>query len=501
METEGKEVNHNPTNSIKQIVEGGLNWHKVGAAVVSGLVQRIFVFGKSSSRRMETLIKPELFEWQWSQVNADRSPIVLGQQTEKGPLSIINLDINDDKAYLPKQLRSSAWGVARDRVGEAVVSLPSRLPMKIIFVDCSEDQMKGAIVGCGLASYVFSLKKTKNRSVFLDCIGKRLSEKAYKTARLKYESINLARHLVNLPGGDLNPDGYIKIIRQTVGKRASLYIKGPKELASEGYGLIYGVGKGASSGPYIAHIKYRGDKKSKKLTAFVGKGITFDTGGLDIKPAASMRLMKKDMGGSASVLGLANYIIKAESKVNCDFYLAIAENSISANSFRPGDVLISKKGLSVEIHNTDAEGRLALADAMYYAATQKDKPNQIIDIATLTGAVKYGLGAYLPAVFSNHSPLEEKLLKSARTVGEPLWALPLDSQLESALSSSVADMANANDGYGGAISAALFLEKFVEGLPWAHFDIYAWTDNSRGPLAERGGTGQMVQTLIDFLEG
>jgi leucyl aminopeptidase len=304
--------------------------------------------------------------------------------------------------------------------------------------------------------------------------------------------------LVNLPANFLYPTSYADLLKSFFkGEKVTVFNK--QKLQQEGYGLISAVGQGSATGPYIVHLKIRRGLKKQKPIAVVGKGITFDTGGVDLKPSAYMRWMKKDMGGSATVAGVAHYLVKTKAKVNCDFYFAIAENSIARDSFRPGDIVESKKGLTVEVHNTDAEGRLALADAITMAVSQKEKPKALIDVATLTGAIKAGLGGYLPGMFCNDNKLQASLLKVAKKSGEPVWPMPLDPSLESLLNSSFADMVNASDGFGGAITAALFLEKFIEDLPWAHFDIYSWVDGAKGALQSKGGSGQMVQTLIQYL--
>jgi len=267
-------------------------------------------------------------------------------------------------------------------------------------------------------------------------------------------------------------------------------------------GLLLGVGQGAENAPCLVHIKYRPSKKTKqKPVAFVGKGITFDTGGLDIKPSAGMRLMKKDMGGAAAVAALAKWVDESAYPKPCDFYLALAENSVDGKSMRPGDVLTARNGLRIEIDNTDAEGRLVLADAIDVALTQKaaDQPELLINVATLTGAIKVALGADVAGLFSNQDELAEDLQAAAHLAGDWVWRMPLVEKYASSLSSNFADCKNSSEGFGGAITAALFLQKFVRGCPWAHLDIYAWTDKGQGPLSAGMANGQAVQLLIQYL--
>ena len=215
-----------------------------------------------------------------------------------------------------------------------------------------------------------------------------------------------------------------------------------------------------------------------------------------------MRLMKKDMGGAASGVGLAYWVAHSNYGRACDFYLALAENSIDANAMRPSDVYRSRAGYLVEIDNTDAEGRLVLADVMDVAAkkTAKDEPEYLIDLATLTGAIKVALGADMAGLFSNNDKLADQIVKAGQVVGEPNWRMPLVQKYFASISSNFADFKNSADGFGGAITAALFLEKFCNNVKWAHLDIYGWVDKPTGSLSTAGGNGQAVQTLIQWLK-
>jgi leucyl aminopeptidase len=462
---------------------------------------KILVLGNIKSRSLLEKQQALFSPWQWTQIKTFTDPVIPQLQVEGGTWSLVDLTLTKEKRYTPNQLKNSDYGWARDRVGSLFHHLKYDFPTEIEFVSCNREQVTGTLVGLGLASYTYqgAKKRKKKFDIYLNATKTTISNNEISKAIKLFDSINLARHLVNLPANILGPQKYVELAKKIDSNKAKIQILGPGELRRKGFGLICGVGQGSNEGPFIVQIKYRKGPKNQKPIAIIGKGITFDSGGLDIKPANFMRTMKKDMGGSASVLATADCVLKYQMKLNCDFYLGIAENSISQNSFRPGDILISKKGLSVEIHNTDAEGRLVLADVITWALSQKEKPREIIDVATLTGAVKMGLGAYLPGLFSNDASMAKKFLSKATKKGEPLWELPLDPQLESQLETNVADLVNSSDGYGGAISAALFLERFVEEVKWSHFDIYAWTDSPRGAFIEKGGTGQMVQTLIEYL--
>ncbi|MCB9025253.1 MAG: leucyl aminopeptidase family protein [Bdellovibrionaceae bacterium] len=459
---------------------------------------KIYVFSRPQKSSVLKHLKSQLYDWQWQDLEESNFKAKQIFQVENGFIYYLPLHLEIEKKYAPKQLHISSWGTARDKMGAIFSSVDLSRPTEISFIDCTREQMLAALLGVGLASYMYKVKAQKPKTIFLNYFGKKLTDKDLNKISAEYSAVNLARHLVNLPAGDLNPTSYVKLIK-TLFKDVNVNVLNPEQLKKEGMGLMLGVGGGAQNGPFLVHLSFRKAAKSQKPIAFIGKGVTFDSGGLNIKPAENMRLMKKDMGGSASLLGVAYYLMLSKEKVNCDFYLAIAENAISSNSFRPGDVLHSRKGLTVEIHNTDAEGRLILADALNYAVTQKETPRALIDVATLTGAVKQGLGANLPGLFCSEENLQSQLLSSAKKSGEFIWPLPLDPQQELALTSNVADLVNCTDGFGGAVKAALFLQRFTEDLPWAHFDIYAWNDSPRGALREKGGSGQIVQSLLKFL--
>ncbi|HLL31991.1 MAG TPA: leucyl aminopeptidase family protein, partial [Allosphingosinicella sp.] len=227
------------------------------------------------------------------------------------------------------------------------------------------------------------------------------------------------------------------------------------------------------------------DRRNPRI-ALVGKGVCFDSGGLDIKPSSGMRLMKKDMGGAAHALALARLVMKSRLPVRLHLLIPAVENSVSGAAFRPGDVLRSRKGLTVEIGNTDAEGRLILGDALTKAA--EGEPELILDFATLTGAARVALGPDLPALFANDDALADSLLAGGRAVADPVWRMPLWGPYEEMLASDIADIGNASDApMAGAVTAALFLQKFVpDGVPWAHLDTYAWRGSAK-PGRPKGG--------------
>jgi leucyl aminopeptidase len=300
------------------------------------------------------------------------------------------------------------------------------------------------------------------------------------------EAVALVRDLVNTPAGDLGPAELEAAAREMAEQcGAEMKVTAGRAL-DEGYPMIAAVGRAATAerAPRLIEVEW-GDRRHPRV-AIVGKGVCFDSGGLDIKPSSGMRLMKKDMGGAAHALALARLVMQSGLPVRLHLLIPAVENAVSGDAFRPGDILRSRKGLTVEIGNTDAEGRLILGDALTRAA--EGEPELILDFATLTGAARVALGPDLPALFANEEALARALLESGNAVADPLWRMPLWDAYEEMLASDVADIANASDApMAGAVTAALFLRKFVpEGLPWAHFDTFAWRSAAK-PGRPKGG--------------
>lgn len=302
----------------------------------------------------------------------------------------------------------------------------------------------------------------------------------------------LVRDLVNIPAEDMGPAALeAECERLAKAHKADLAVVRGDAL-EQGYPMVHAVGRAAARhhAPRLMHLTWPasgGDPKHPVL-AVVGKGVCFDTGGLDIKPSAGMRLMKKDMGGAAHALALAGLIMGARLKVRLHLLIPAVENAISGASFRPGDVLGSRKGLTIEIHNTDAEGRLILGDALTRAS--EENPDLIVDFATLTGAARVALGPDLPAMMARRDDTADAFLAAGKNNDDSPWRLPLPEAYREYLSSDVADMANASaNPFAGASVAGLFLDRFVgEGIDWVHFDTFAWNPNPR-PGRARGGRG------------
>ncbi|MGH7047210.1 MAG: leucyl aminopeptidase family protein [Stellaceae bacterium] len=310
-------------------------------------------------------------------------------------------------------------------------------------------------------------------------------------------AIFLARDLVNTPAGDLGPEELAAAaVRVAESAGACHRVITGDELLSENYPTIHTVGRASTRAPRLVDIVW-GEPSAPKVT-LVGKGVCFDSGGLDLKPAAGMRLMKKDMGGAAIMLGLAQAIIDARLPVRLRVLLPCVENSVSGNAMRPMDVVRTRKGLTVEIGNTDAEGRLILCDALAEASTEN--PVLLIDMATLTGAARVALGPEVPALFCNDDRLAGGLLDAAEAETDPMWRMPLWRPYRKLLDSKIADLNNVSEGpYAGAITAALYLQEFVApGISWAHFDVMAWNPQSR-PGRPEGGEATALRALYAYI--
>ena len=368
----------------------------------------------------------------------------------------------------------------------------------------------------GLLYRSASLRQIRKRQtkVVLELIPGLFTQQEILQAQTLVESMLLTRSLVNMPGNVLNPSSYQDCVETLVselkGKAksqiffaeeakvpVSLEVIDAAELKKLGCGLILAVGGGALEAPRILKLSYKPKSKGKKI-ALIGKGITFDTGGLDIKTSGFMRNMKKDMGGSASALGVFVQAVRAGATQEIICYLAVAENAVSEKSMRPGDVYTARNGVRVEIDNTDAEGRLLLADALCLA--KEDEPDLILELATLTGAARTALGPNVDALFSNRPQLAWKIFELGQESGDWVWPLPLVGSYGAFLESTSADCSNsASSPKGGAITAALFLEKFVGGVPWVHLDTYMWCDAPHDLQHEAGATAKCVRLLSSFL--
>ena len=312
------------------------------------------------------------------------------------------------------------------------------------------------------------------------------------------DGVFLTRDLINTPANDLLPDAMeaaVRALGAAFGAEVSSIVG--DDLLQQNFPMIHAVGRASPVAPRLIDLTWgRADAPTVTL---VGKGVSFDTGGLDIKPASGMLLMKKDMGGAANVLGLARIVMALKLDIRLRVLIPAVENAIAGNAFRPSDILKSRKGKTVEIGNTDAEGRLILADAL--ALADESAPQLLIDMATLTGAARVAMGPDLPPFFTDDEALAAELATAAQAVADPIWRLPLWQPYAKNLASKIADMNNVTpDGFAGAITAALFLQDFVEKAgAWAHFDVYGWRPQA-SPIGPVGGEAQGIRAVYAVLK-
>ncbi len=347
-------------------------------------------------------------------------------------------------------------------------------------------------LGWGLGSYRFARYRKPNRAP-----AQLVAEPAAEVRDVITASLRV-RDWVNTPTEDMGPQQLEDAARELASAHgAQVEVIAGDDLLAQNFPAIHAVGRASHRAPRL--IALRWGQAGKPHVALVGKGVCFDTGGLDIKPADGMRNMKKDMGGAAHALALAGLIMAQELPVQLTLLIAAVENAIGPDAFRPGEVIATRKGLSIEIDNTDAEGRLVLCDALTYASEQT--PEIVLDFATLTGAARIALGPDLPALFSNNDTLAQQWLQAGERTRDPVWRMPLWRPYLRYLHSGIADLANAGSRMAGSVTAALYLERFIgEGQVWAHLDVYAWNDGER-PGRPAGGEALALRSAWAMLKG
>jgi leucyl aminopeptidase len=413
------------------------------------------------------------------------------------------------KEYPHEILRRAAGSAARALAGstEATFALPTN----------SLEALSAIAEGAALGAYAFdqfrgSTKSERKLPLATIAIHSKFTKKieaknALKRAQIIAKYTHLVRDLINTPPSHLTPDSFTKKIGAAVkslgGSSSALKVSvlNEKQLKSGGYGGIIGVGQGSANPPRLLHIKYS-PKKSLRTFAFVGKGITFDTGGLALKPAAGMEAMKSDMSGAAAVCGALLAIASLKLPVTIEAWAPLAENMVSDNATRPSDVITIYGGKTVEVLNPDAEGRLVLADALVKAQETKSLDG-LIDVATLTGAQVVALGTRTSAVMTNNEDFSARFLIAASESGEAFWPMPLPQELRASLDSPVADLANIGERMGGMLVAGLFLKDFIKpDVPWLHLDIAgpAYNESKAHGYTPVGGTGVALRTLLRLVE-
>ena len=370
--------------------------------------------------------------------------------------------------------------------------LPQHLPNGIYRFANEPHDARLAALAFALGTYRFTrYRKAEPRAIKLDLPQSIAREELEHIV----EGVTLARDLINTPANDMGPAQLEQAARKLAARHvATITAVIGDELIEQNFPLIHAVGRAAASAPRLIDMSW-GDANQPRVT-LVGKGVCFDTGGLDIKPESAMLNMKKDMGGAATALALAHMVMARGLKVRLRVLIPAVENAIAGSSFRPRDIYTSRKGITVEVGNTDAEGRLILADAL--ALADEDKPALIFDFATLTGAARVALGPDVPAFFTDDDRLADELMRAATAENDPLWRLPLWRPYESMLESKVADINNVGGSQGGAITAALFVRRFVAAESWVHFDLFAWTSSAKAGRPE-GGECQAARALYALL--
>ncbi|MEM6520150.1 MAG: leucyl aminopeptidase family protein [Cyanobacteria bacterium P01_D01_bin.71] len=361
--------------------------------------------------------------------------------------------------------------------------------------DLTREEATALTLGWRLGQYKFSRYKQAKPGAIAELIPPDNADTDYIEAVV--EATLLARDLINTPANNMGPNDLEEAARiLSVTYDAELSVTKGEALEAENYPMIYAVGKASISAPRLIDLRW-GDVDAPKVT-LVGKGVCFDSGGLDLKPAKGMLMMKKDMGGAAHVLGLATLIMKLDLPVRLRVLVPAVENSVAGNAMRPLDILNTRRGITVEVGNTDAEGRLILADALWEASSEQ--PELLVDFATLTGAARVALGTELPAYFCNQSAISEALDTAMAMATDPMWNLPLHAPYRDMLNSKAADISNISSGsYGGAITAALFLQEFVKpNTPWIHIDVMAWNLRSL-PGRPEGGEVMGMRAIFELI--
>jgi leucyl aminopeptidase len=462
---------------------------------------------KPTSASTEEILEKGFLSLVESDFTAKAGEILFSYHDKLPEKRVIFLGLGEKKEADKEQLRKAAALLTQFCIKKKISSLNFFVPE-----EADKEQLQAILDGFSMANYSFDALKRESlkdnsstllKKVFLFGVKKEMQSAIDRHHKLM-ESVNLVRDLVNGNADDVQAQSLALLAKDLAKKFPSIQCKvlGQKELEKEKMGLMLAVNRGADQDPCCIILSYFGDPSSKDLTALVGKGITYDTGGLNLKPTGSIETMRVDMAGAAAVLGTMQVIASLKLKKNVIGVIAAAENAIGPKSYKPGDVYISHSGKSVEISNTDAEGRLVLADAFSYIQTYYS-PTRIIDLATLTGGIVVAIGEEASGLFSNEKKLVEKLQLAAEVTGEKVWQMPLFPEYRKALKSVTADIKNAAAGRKASpCTAAVFLQQFIhKGVSWAHLDIAGTAYISEvNPYYPSFATGVGVKLLTVFLE-
>jgi len=411
--------------------------------------------------------------------------------------------------YQPEAVRRAVGAATRALAGTSRIATA----LASINGNGSEAELQAVAEGAQLGAYAFTryrsaatANETKQPVGHVVVVVQNPRDKAAKAivdrSTVVADAVRLCRDLVNTPPGDLRPADFAQAALDACRPHGlTVEVLDEKALKKGGFGGLLGVGAGSSHPPRLVRIGYDGGRGAKASLHLVGKGITFDSGGLSLKPPQGMEWMKSDMGGAAAVIATLCAVAQLKPSINVVGWVPTAENMPSGQAIRPSDVLTIRGGKTVEVLNTDAEGRLILADAIVRAG--EEKPDYVIDVATLTGAQVVALGSYVYAVMGNDDELRDRVLDAAATAGEQAWPMPLPQELRKSLDSEVADIANVGERNGGMLTAGVFLKEFVpDGVPWAHLDIAgpSFNQGEAHGYTPKGGTGVPVRTLVQLVE-
>ena len=438
--------------------------------------------------------------------------VLLKNKSKNKKKGLLSFDLNPNQKIILISLKKNQKSNETETLGAKLTDFlnsegaeVTHIVSDTISVNLKPDTIYEFLHGMRLKSYSFDRYKSKKESNSIKVnitSSKKFNKKIYDKFKAIELGVNYTKDLVSEPGNILHPDEYAKRLTQLkkIGLKVSVYNE--KQLKKMGCNALVGVGQGSIRGSYLVTLEWRGKKSNSKPLAFVGKGVCFDTGGISLKPARFMEDMTYDMAGSAVVVGLMKNLALRKSKVNAVGVVGLVENMPGGNAQRPGDIVKSYSGKTIEVLNTDAEGRLVLADAITFTE-KKFKPSLIVDLATLTGAIVVALGSEYAGLFSNNDNLSKQIHEAGEKVEEKAWRLPLHSNYDKLMNSKNADMQNINYvGGAGSTTAAQFLQRFIlNKTPWAHLDIAGMAFSKyAGALNSSGATGYGVRLLNKFIE-